>query len=91
MGFREKRIKEFILPTRIVKTEGHITNAERLLTGFEQQNFFKIDKPCTVKGKGYIILDFGREIYGSIRIMMNIGRKYLLNLILMMSSRLFLS
>lgn len=71
MGFREKRIKEFILPTRIVKTEGHITNAERLLTGFEQQNFFKIDKPCTVKGKGYIILDFGREIYGTIRIMMN--------------------
>ena len=71
MGFIEKRIKEFILPTRIVKTEGHISNAERLLNGFEPQNFFKIDKPCTVKGKGYIILDFGREIYGTIRIMMN--------------------
>ena len=71
MGFIEKRIKEYILPTRIVKSEGHITNAERLLTGFEGQNFFKIDKPCTVKGKGYIILDFGREIYGTMRIMTN--------------------
>ena len=71
MGLIENRIKEFILPTKIVKIEGHITNAERLLTGFERQNFFKIDKPCTVKGKGYIILDFGREIYGTIRIMTN--------------------
>ena len=71
MGMIEKRIKEYILPTRIVKSEGHITNAERLLTGFEKQNFFKIDKPCTMKGKGYIVLDFGREIFGTIRLMTN--------------------
>ena len=57
----ESRIKEFLLPTRIVKAEGNISNLESLLTGFERQNFFKISKPCTVKGKGYIILDFGRR------------------------------
>lgn len=71
MGFVEQRIKEFILPLRIVKAEGNISNAESLLTGFERQNFFKISKPCTVKGRGYIILDFGREIYGTIRLMTN--------------------
>ena len=70
-GIRENRIKEFLLPERIVKAEGNIHNLERLLTGFEKQNFFKIDKPCTIKGKGYIILDFGREIYGTLRLMIN--------------------
>ena len=71
MGFRDTRIKEFLMPERIVKAEGNIANIESLLTGFEKQNFFKIEKPCTVKGKGYIILDFGREIYGTVRLMMN--------------------
>ena len=71
MGFIDKRIKEFLLPERIVKSEGNINNVESLLTGFEKQNFFKIHKPCTVKGKGYIILDFGREIYGTLRLMTN--------------------
>ena len=71
MGIRENRIKEFLLPECIVKAEGNIHNLEKLLTGFEKQNFFKIDKPCTIKGKGYIILDFGREIYGTIRLMTN--------------------
>ena len=71
MSFIEQRIKEYLLPVRIVKAEGNISNADGLLTGFEKQNFFKISKPCTVKGKGYIILDFGREIYGTIRVMTN--------------------
>ena len=71
MQFRESRIKEYLLPERIVKAEGNISNIDSLLTNFEKQNFFKINKPCTVKGKGYIILDFGREIYGTIRLMMN--------------------
>ena len=71
MGIRESRIKEFILPKRVVKAEGNISNLDSLLSGFEKQNFFKIGKPCTVKGKGYIILDFGREIYGTVRLMMN--------------------
>ena len=71
MQFRESRIKEYLLPERIVKAEGNISNIDSLLVNFEKQNFFKIHKPCTVKGKGYIILDFGREIYGTIRLMMN--------------------
>lgn len=71
MQFIESRIKEYLLPERVVKAEGNISNIDSLLVNFEKQNFFKINKPCTVKGKGYIILDFGREIYGTIRLMMN--------------------
>ena len=71
MQFRESRIKEYLLPERIVKAEGNISNLDSLLVNFEKQNFFKINKPCTVNGKGYIILDFGREIYGTVRLMMN--------------------
>ena len=71
MSIIEKRIKEFVLPKRIVKMEGEITNVESLLSGLERQNFFKIEKPCKIKGTGYIILDFGREIYGTIRLMTN--------------------
>ena len=71
MKMIEQRIKEFLLPVRVVKAEGNISNLESLLTGFEKQNFFKIHRPCMVKGKGYIILDFGREIYGTIRLMTN--------------------
>ena len=71
MQFRENRIKEYLLPVKVVKAEGNISNLDGLLVNFEKQNFFKISKPCTVKGKGYIILDFGREIYGTIRLMMN--------------------
>ena len=40
MEIRETRIKEFLLPKRIVKAEGNISNLEKLLTGFEKQNFF---------------------------------------------------
>jgi hypothetical protein len=59
MGFRDTRIKEFLMPERIVKAEGNIANIESLLTGFEKQNFFKIEKPCTVKGRGILSLILG--------------------------------
>lgn len=70
MIIKETRVKEYITPIRIVETNGDIKNSEVLTGVFEAQNFFKTDL-CTVKGKGYIILDFGKEIYGTIRIKTN--------------------
>ena len=70
MIIKETRVKEYITPIRIVETNGDIKNSEVLTGVFEAQNFFKTDL-CTVKGKGYIILDFGKEIYGTIRIQTN--------------------
>ena len=71
MKIKETRVKEYLTPIRIVKTEGDIENADFLIEEFEKQNFFKAHNLCTVKGKGYVILDFGKEIYGSIRIKTN--------------------
>ena len=71
MKILETRVKEYITPEKIVKTEGNISNAEILTEDFEKQNFFKARGLCTVKGKGYIILDFGKEIYGTLRIKTN--------------------
>lgn len=67
----EQRVKEYILPVKIVKVSKNVKNEKSLLSGFEKQNFFKTEELCTVKGKGYIILDFGKEIFGTARIMTN--------------------
>ena len=68
---REERIKEYLTPVRIAAASSNIFNAEALLAPFNKQNFFKADSLCEVRGKGYLILDFGREIYGTARIQTN--------------------
>ena len=68
---RETRIKEYITPVKIVKTEGDIENVQALLNGFETQNYFKPRSLCRVSGKGYVVLDFGKEIFGTVRIQTN--------------------
>ena len=71
MKIIETRTKEYITPIKVIKTEGLIENADILIKDFEKQNFFRAKCLCTVKGKGYIILDFGREIFGTLRIQTN--------------------
>ena len=71
MKIIETRTKEYITPIKVIKTEGLIENADILIKDFEKQNFFRAKSLCTVKGKGYIILDFGREIFGTLRIQTN--------------------
>ncbi len=63
--------REHILPTRIMKTEGSIAGANALLLPAPRQ--IHIGTPTKEKtqisGKGYIVLDFGSEIRGGIRIL----------------------
>ncbi len=62
-------IKESVFPVRIVRTEGKIAHAERLLQPVELQiGLLEPDLVC-VSGKGSIILDFGRELHGGVRIL----------------------
>lgn len=68
---KEERIKEYLSPVKIAAASPNVINAEALLGAFEKQNFFKVNSLCEVRGKGYIILDYGREIYGSARIQTN--------------------
>ena len=62
--------KEIIAPIRIMKCEGNIFCPESLLTLGTTQAF--VGSPVTpvmkVMGKGYIVLDYGREMRGGIRI-----------------------
>ena len=68
---KEERIKEYLTPVRIAAASPNVYNAEALLAPFEKQNFFKASPLCEVRGKGYVILDFGKEIYGTARIQTN--------------------
>lgn len=60
---------EYIAPVRILACSETIQTPEILLNNRSQQVFLTEDEVLTCKGKGYIILDFGKELHGGIRIM----------------------
>lgn len=63
--------REHIIPTEIISIEGRILGAHSLLEPSLGQIHIGIPNKETVRilGKGYILLDFGIEIRGSIRIL----------------------
>ena len=66
---RNELINEFILPSRIVAQSDNVINSNVLFSNYENQVFLTEKKLLNCKGKGYIILDFGREVCGGIRIL----------------------
>lgn len=62
--------REIFPPVRIMKTDGGINNSESLLTCSTTQAYVgdSVKEPMRINGKGYIVLDFGKEIRGGIRI-----------------------
>ena len=71
----EKRKIRYRLPTRIVKYGGDIENCDSLLKDKGSQIYLLEKDTLRIKGEGYIILDFGEEICGGIRILTHIGQK----------------
>lgn len=67
-----KRIKEYLLPVRILAAES-AENAERLLRDFEDQIHIHGNECCTLKSGGHLILDYGKELHGGIRIITESG------------------
>ena len=64
---KDERIIEYLLPKRIVDSNG-VTNTEILLSDSECTQIFPFETQiCSCKG--HIILDFGKEICGGIRLM----------------------
>lgn len=70
----DERVRETLFPVRIVKCFGKVTNAEGLLT--EKSLQIGLNEPdCTVFENGNsgesaaVLLDFGREINSSVRIL----------------------
>ncbi len=62
-------IKEYVNPVRIIAKSANIKNAECLLTNKNTQVYFKEKAFLSCEGKGYIILDFGKELHGGARIL----------------------
>ena len=67
--FSEKRRKDYLLPVKVVEYGGNVRYTERLTQGpLMEQNMFDYPDYCEILGKGYVILDFGREYFGGIRL-----------------------
>ncbi len=68
--YTEKRKKEYLIPDGIVMKSDNVTDEKELLTVFTKQNMIATKKPCVVDGKGFLVFDFGKEYYGSARILL---------------------
>ena len=66
---REERVRDYILPCKIKKVSGNIANSGALLKQKKLQIALSEPDSMTIKGAGYIILDFGREFCGGVRIL----------------------
>lgn len=64
-----KTVKDFILPTRIVLTEGNVENVECLTRAKEKQIGLAEADLVKIVGKASVILDFGSEYNGGVRIL----------------------
>ncbi len=76
---RDERITTYLMPTKIKKTWGRVQNTERLM---KKPQFLQINIPesdvCTLENgnsgeNAAILLDFGRELQGGVRILSSIN------------------
>ncbi len=65
----DPRTRHYLRPTRIVKTSGDVTAPEEMLRDRSGQISFDSTGCTVLKKGGMILLDFGREIHGSLRIL----------------------
>lgn len=59
---------DFIQPTSVLQRSDNIINTEHLFLNVSLHNVLAPKSYCAVKGKGYLVLDFGKEYFGGIRI-----------------------
>ncbi len=60
---------QYITPTAVLYTKGNIQNVQTLLVEREKQILIQEQSVCHVRDGGYIVLDFGREYRGGVRIL----------------------
>ncbi len=64
---RDYRVVDYILPLRVIE-ENNASGYNGLLTNNFSQASMAHRAECTLEPNGYIVLDFGKEIYGGIEI-----------------------
>lgn len=68
---REQRVKDYVLPQKILLAEGDIDNAEGLLLEKDLQILLEENDVCTIRGKGFLVFDLGKEIHGGVRLLVH--------------------
>ena len=77
MTMIDKKIHEYLLPERILLETGGVTDAKSLLRYNSDQAFFGGALGCILEPAAAVLLDFGKELSGGVRIICNecSGRK----------------
>ena len=77
MTMIDKKIREYLLPERILWETGGVKEAESLLRYNSDQAFFGGALGCVLEPGAAVLLDFGKELSGGVRIVCNecSGRK----------------
>ncbi|MDD6995413.1 MAG: hypothetical protein SPH68_08125 [Candidatus Borkfalkiaceae bacterium] len=65
----DERVREFVFPVKIKATGGAVEGENFLLKEKILQIATVEDELCKMSGKSHVILDFGKELYGGIRIL----------------------
>ena len=75
INIKEKdiRTRAFLFPKRIVWTQGQVENSQMLLVEREHQISLSANQPCVMRStkdsKASILLDYGMELHGGVRIL----------------------
>lgn len=84
-SYTDPRTRRYILPKRVVYTQGGVSNAEHMLSDMPMQVIFHPTSDCWMENKpgqpnAAILLDFGTEFAGSLRLIVrgvrNEGKKH---------------
>ena len=67
---KDEKIREYILPTRIVASE-RCENADYLLTYHTNQSYFGGEEGFVLQAGGWVLLDFGAEYSGGVKLVVN--------------------
>ena len=73
-------VSEYIFPARIMLIEGNIKDGENLLKECPLQAGLSADKLISIEGKAKIVLDYGKEIQGGVKIVTHIADNATVNL-----------
>ncbi len=65
---RDKLVRDYLLPVKMIAASENVQNASALFTNKNGQTYLQEKNIFTCKGKGYILLDFGKEICGGLRL-----------------------
>lgn len=67
---KDERVREYILPVRVVASE-RAQNTEYIMRYHTDQSHFGGDLGCVIQPHGMILLDFGREYSGGVKLVVN--------------------